>query len=284
MKTKLLGVILAVAIVAALVAGCGSGAAKPVVKKIDHITISTNQAQDLFTTLSTTLDLPVAWPFSAYPGFSTGGIQAGNVNLETLGLGDPVPGEEGAASIYGIVFEPYSIDTIMAPLADRGTDPSDPQVQMREIGGQQVPYWTNVTLNALCTPNYIVYLCEYSDAAKAALEGNTATGPLGDLGVMGVSKLVIGSKDAEALREQWRQAFAPSSMNNDGLMNIGSGPASEIVSASADAIQSLVFEVKSLRAARDFLDAHGLLGDSSGNELRIIPSKVQGLDIRIIQK
>lgn len=285
MKTRLLILVPAVALTALLFSpGCGSKSADPVVKKVDHITISTNQAQELFTTLTDTLELPAAWPFSAYPGFSTGGVQAGNVNLETLGLGDPVPGEEGAASVYGIVFEPYPLEAVMQPLKDRGADPSDPQVQMREINGQQVPFWTNVTLNALCTPKYIVYLCEYSDAAKAALGAHTTTEPLGSLGVVAVSKIVIGSTDVSALRDAWRTILAPLSMSGDGLMTIDAGPAVEIVDANADGIQGLVLKVASLEQARSFLEGQGLLGDSTGNELRIDPTKIQGLDIRIIQK
>ncbi len=287
MNSKLLILVPAIVLVAAatvLASGCSSNSAEPVVKKVDHITISTNQAQELFTTLTDTLELPAAWPYSAYPGFSTGGVQAGNVNLETLGLGDPVPGEEGAASVYGIVFEPYPIDQVMQPLKDRGADPSDPQVQMREINGQQVPFWTNVTLNALCTPNYIVYLCEYSDAAKTALGAHTTSDPLGGLGVVAVSKIVVGSTDVSALRDAWRTVLAPLSMSGDGLMTIGAGPAVEITDAGRDGIQGLVLKVASLEQARSFLEGQGLLGDSTSNELRIDPTKIQGLDIRIIQK
>ncbi len=286
MNARLLVLVSAAALTAVLLApGCGSGtSAKPVVKKVDHITISTNQAQDLFNTLTATLGLPFAWPLSSYPGFATGGVQAGNVNLETLGMGDPVAGEAGAAGLYGIVFEPYPIDQIMDPLRERGADPSDPQVQMREIDGQQVPYWTNVTLNALCTSNYIVYLCEYSDTARTALEGNKASGPLGGLGLLSVSEIRIGSKDATALKEAWRKAFAPSSMSAGGIMPIGEGPTVGIASSDQDAIQGLVFEVASLPQAREFLQTQGMLGDSSEKELRIDPAKIQGLDIRVIQK
>ena len=285
MNAKLLVLVPAVVLAATLLSpGCSSNSAEPVVKKVDHITISTNQAQELFTIFNDTLGLPVAWPFSAYPGFSTGGVQAGNVNLETMGMGDPVAGEEGAASLYGIVLEPYPIDQVMDPLRARGADPSDPQVQMREINGQQVPFWTNVTLNTLCTPAYIVYLCEYSNAAKSALQAIEVSGPLGGLGLVSVSEIRIGSKDAGALRQKWSDAFAPSSMSAEGLMPIGEGPAVAVASSDQDAIQSLVFEVASLKQAREFLQAQGMLGDSSDNELRIDPTKIQGLDIRVIQR
>jgi len=285
LNAKLLVLVSAAALVAMLlVPGCSSNSEEPVVKKVDHITISTNQAQELFTIFSTTLGMPVAWPFSAYPGFSTGGVQAGNANIETLGLGDPVPGEEGAASLYGIVFEPYLIDEVMDALRARGTDPSDPQVQTREIDGRQVPFWTNVTLNALCTPAYIVYLCEYSDAAKSSLQAIHTPGPLGGLGLMSVSEIRIGSKDAAALKDAWRQAFAPASMSPEGRMPIGKGSAIGIVSSDQDTIQGLVFQVASLKQAREFLQAQGMLGDSSDNELRIDPTRIQGLDIKVIQR
>ncbi len=283
LKTRFLVTVPIFLLLAALAAaGCGT-AAQPVVKKIDHVAISSDQTQELFDTLTTMLELPTAWPFASYPGFSTGGVQAGNVNLETLGLGDQATGQPAAAALYGIVLEPYPLDEVLGELGDRGADPSDKQVQTAEMNGQQVPLWTNVTLRALCASDYVVYLCEYTDAAKSALDAHKMSGPLGGMGVVGVAKVVIGSTDTAGLRAAWKKAFAPSTMSSEGLMQLGDGPAVEIVSASTDSIQTLVLEVQSLDTARTFLAGKGLLDGSSNTELRIDPAKVQGLDIRVIQ-
>lgn len=84
--------------------GCGS--AKPVVKKVDHITISSTDAPGLFNFFTRELGLPVAWPLAEYPGFTTGGVQAGNVNIESLHMGKSGAPATASADIYGIVFEP----------------------------------------------------------------------------------------------------------------------------------------------------------------------------------
>lgn len=281
----LIYVLVAAVAALAVTAGCGSKPAEPVVKKVDHITITSDNAAELFATLNDTLRLPAAWPFMDYPGFQTGGIQAGNVNLETMHPGaPPAGGAQGSASIYGIVFEPYPLDQIMGTLKARGAEPSQPQVQQREINGQQVPFWTNVTLKALCRPDYIVYLCEYTEAAKAGMQSRQASGPLGGMGVTSVSEIHITSKDAAALKKQWTEVFAPSSMSSGGLMPIGTGPAVRISTGKRDVIEGLIFEVASLSRAKEFLQAKGMLGSSTAKELRIEPSKVQGLDIRVVEK
>lgn len=286
MNARPLVCVLVAAVVASLAtAGCGSKPAEPVVKKVDHITISTDNAAELFATLNGTLGLPAAWPFMDYPGFQTGGIQAGNVNLETLNPGaPPASGGQGSASVYGIVFEPYPLDQITGALKARGAEPSQPQVQQREINGKQVPFWTNVTLQALCRPDYIVYLCEYTEAAKSGMQSRQASGPLGGLGLLSVSEIHITSKDAAALKKKWAQVFAPSSMSSGGLMPIGAGPAVRTSTGKRDAIEGLVLEVASLSKAKEFLQAKGLLGSAAAGELRIEPSKVQGLDIRVVEK
>ena len=87
--------------------GCGS--VKPVVKKVDHITISSTDAPGLFNYFTQELGLPVAWPLAEYPCFTTGGAQAGNVNIESLHLGMSSAPATASAGIYGIVFEPYPL-------------------------------------------------------------------------------------------------------------------------------------------------------------------------------
>jgi hypothetical protein len=271
-----LTVLLAAALLAA--AGCG---AQPVVKKVDHVTIECADAQALFDVLNGTLGLPIAWPFSQYPEFATGGVQAGNVNIETLHYGPP---GQGGTAIYGIVLEPYPLNEIMGKLEARGAQPSKPEVQKREIAGKTVPFWTNVTLKALCAPYYVVYLCEYTEAARSALDSRKVSGPLGGMGVESVKEIDIISTDAAALRKKWEEVFAPNKMSSDGVMSIGTGPAVRISQGKANLITSLVFQVTSLSKAKAFLEEKGLLGKSTADELTLDPAKVQGLDIRVVQK
>jgi len=110
---------LVAAAVAATIMLAGFGA-QPVGKKVDHVAIKCSDPEALFKVFTETLGLPVAWPFSSYPGFETGGVQAGNVNIETLRYGPP---DDTGTSLYGIVLEPYPLDEAMDEFDARGRSP-----------------------------------------------------------------------------------------------------------------------------------------------------------------
>jgi len=263
--------------------GCGS--VKPVVKKVDHITISSTDAPGLFNFFTQELGLPVAWPLAEYPGFTTGGAQAGNVNIESLHLGMSSAPATASAGIYGIVFEPYPLSEVTSVLTARGAEPAKPQPQQSVIDGKQVTLYTTVTLKTLCTDDYIVYLCEYSPEAKARLASRgSGDKPLGNIGLESVREIDITAMDVEATRDQWKKVLAPASMTDGGLMTVGSGPAVRIVKGNADRITGLVFEVASLKNAEAYLQQKTLLGEATARQAKIDPSKVQGLNIILVQK
>ncbi len=281
-----------VALLAALAAaGCGSSGleSRSLVKKVDHITISCADPAALFETFTQTLGLPLAWPLSSYPGFTTGGVYCGNVNIETLRFGDAgreTGGSSESTFIYGIVLESYPLSEVMDDFRQRGADPGDPQDQMREIDGQQVKVWTNVTLNGLCTDNYIVYLCEYTEVMKEVLEKRARDNPvpLGGIGLMGVKEIILASTQSGQTRDLWETVFAPAVMSIDGELNFGSGPSILISNGSKNVIEGLILEVDSLQAAKGFLAQNGLLGEASDREISIDPAKVQSLDIRLVER
>lgn len=280
--------LLIVTIIALLasIAAAGCGSADPVVKKVDHVMISSYDAPALFTVFTETLGLAVAWPMSDYPGYETGGFQAGNINVEVLHYGSPnaATGGQGETGFYGIVFEPYPLDEVTPEFEARGAEPSKPQVQTGEVAGKKVPLWTNVTLDALCFKQYIVYLCEYTPAMSARLSGRKTSGPVGGLGLESVAEMRITSKDPGPLKDKWQKIFAPSTFSTEGVISIGDGPGIRINQGKEESIESMLLEVSSLEKARAFLKTSGLLGEASDSELRLDPAKVQGLDIRVIEK
>lgn len=273
--------------------GCGSKTdnapqATPVVKKVDHVTISCSDPEALFNTFTQTLGLPSAWPFSAYPGFSTGGVYAGNVNLETLKFDTPAgsPSQMPPETfLYGVVFESYPLDQVTSEFQQRGADPGASQDQMREMGGTPVKVWTNVTLQALSPTNYIVYLCEYTPEMQAALAGraSASAGPLGGIGLTGVREINIVAMQPDQTKELWKTVFAPAPMSAEGKQTYEAGPAIRITKGDADFIEGLVFEVASLQTARNFLTTNGILGEDAVDQISIAPAAVQGLDIRLVE-
>ncbi|MHB8894280.1 MAG: VOC family protein [Candidatus Geothermincolia bacterium] len=267
-----------------LAVGCGTS--KPVVNKVDHITIQSPDATSLFAFFTEGLELPTAWPLASYPGYSTGGVQAGNVNIETLQpSATPMSATSPIAFIYGVVFEPAApLSQLTSELAARGADPSKPKVQETVVEGKTVPMWTNVTLSALCTKNYIVYLCEYTPEYAARLNSHKATPPLGSLGVESMSEIDIISTDVGKTRDEWKKVLAPAPMSSDGLMTIGTGPGVRITLGSSDRITGIVFKVKSVPEAVAFLQKKNLLLSSTATQAKIDPKKAQGIEIKLIQQ
>jgi len=287
MEHKILIAISFAVLAALLLAGCGSPT--PVVKKVDHVVVTTGDPKQLFDLFTGTLGLPTAWPLADYPEFSTGGVQAGNVNIETLRLGPAVPqGSKTSVAtmktaIYGIVFEPYPLAAATKELQARGAKPGKPSVQTAPFNGKNVPVWTNVTLNALSRPFYTVYLCQYSPSYAAVLSSHKASGTLGAIGLTSVRQVVIASKDPDAVKKQWQKALAPAPMSSDGVMTVGTGPQIRFIKGSEDTIVSMLWEVASLSKAKALLEQNKLLGPSSASELSIAPEAVQGLDIRMVE-
>ena len=293
--------ILALVFVPALLAtaGCGSASpaaddsalpsppstAPPVVKRVDHVVISSQDPAALFKLFTGPLGLAVAWPYSKYPGFSTGGVHAGNVNIESLSFGPPATTSTPGAIYYGIVLEPYPLARSVPELKARGALPGKAEVTMTEVGGRQVPAWTNVTLKALCGPEYVVYLCAYTPQMKAALEGRETTGPQGPLGIVSVEKIVIASKDAATLRGTWSTTMAPDTMSAAGEARHGRRPGhpGRPGRRGVDHVAGLQGGL-----ARDGEErAHGylgLLGEATTTQLTLDPAKVQGLRMVVVQQ
>lgn len=87
----------------------------PIVECVDHLMIRVVDSvyEQLFSLLTETLQLPITWPINdATPGFKTGGVFAGNINLEIFQSGTQqrlLSPEPSQAQFYGIVFEPYDL-------------------------------------------------------------------------------------------------------------------------------------------------------------------------------
>jgi hypothetical protein len=273
-----------VAVLAALLAG-GCGSNQPVVNKMDHVTIATSDAANLFAFFTEGLGLPSAWPYTQYPGFSSGGVQAGNVNLETLGMvQQSSTGKPAEADIYGTVFEPAGdLAKITPELEARGAEPGKPKEQTMTVNGQNVLLYTTMTLDALTTKAYIVYLCQYSADYKAKLDAHKATPPLGGIGLMSTAEIDIIAKDVSKARDQWSKIFAPAKMNKDGLMPIGSGPAVRITAGPTDVITTIVFNVQDLQKAVTFLQGKNMLKSSTSSVAVLDPTKSQGVQIKLVQ-
>lgn len=225
----------------------------------------------------------------------SGGVGFGNVNVEAIRF----PGQTSKQSLLvGFALEPHpSLRDSLTEL-DRRHIPYGalrPFVN-RDPQGIAQTLWTNVTLGRFSdsdTPvgaRMHVFLSEYSpayvdvDQRRKRLHDALISSHGGALGVDSVVEVRIGTTDLREDINQWEALVAPYQESADGFIPIGSGPAVRLVRAATNEIQGFVVAVTSLRKAEVFLRARMLLGTAADDEITIDSSKIEGLDIRLVEK
>ena len=84
-------------------------------------------------------------------------------------------------------------------------------------------------------------------------------------------------------RDLWCGLYAPAEETAEGVWEIADGPALRLVRADADSIQTLVLKVSSLGRAETFLRESGMLDSVGEDHITIAPSKLEGLDVRLVE-
>jgi hypothetical protein len=311
--------------------------AKPIIKQVDHIIIrvDNSSSDQLFALFSDTFHLPVAWPLASYTSFVSGGIFAGNVNLELLTV-DSQPAQSSHttthAHLYGLAFEPCLLPECLQELTQRALPylPPIPYLQ-KNATGEQVTVWTNVFLGNLLGSNLwmkaffilgkmlpswlwtrassitpgstrgvtivfdhvyrdgMILLCEYNkelhdvEQARAADHATLDSRQGGPLGLEAIQEIIVGVTDLAAVEPRWQILLAPTAPSSPGFWQIGKGPAIRLIRHARNGLQALVWKVASLEQAKQFLSEKGLLGTVLEQQITIAPSKVQGLDIRLVE-
>jgi hypothetical protein len=135
-----------------------------------------------------------------------------------------------------------------------------------------------------------ISLSEYSptyvnvDERRARLRAQLVNSGGGPLGVVDVKEVVIGAVDVEMARRSWRRLLDPTPSATPDTWQIGSGPAVRLVPANENCVQALLIRGSSLQRARTFLREKQLLGIDAAGQVTIEPSKVGGLDLRLVER
>jgi hypothetical protein len=282
-----------IALAAIVLSGPIRGEEMPV-QYVDHIMIRSDQPDELFAFFSETLQLPIAWALADRGGVISGGVGFGNVNVEAIRfpaqLKDPAP-----THLVGFALKPFSLNQSLLELERRGIAYGTPRpFPFTGPDGARVTAFTNVTLLELsdadrpANATMQVFLSEYNpiyvDAVgrRARLRDELAARRGGPLGVVRVEEVIVGTADLRKANRAWQKLVAPAAASGADLWRIGDGPAVRLVQAEKDMLQGLVVAVSALPAARDFLEKKGLLGAGSETELVIAPSRIRGLNIRLV--
>jgi catechol 2,3-dioxygenase-like lactoylglutathione lyase family enzyme len=280
------------------VAGLHSAAqpTAPPIRRIDHVMIRADDPAKVYAFFTEILRLPVAWPLiSPREGVATGGVGFGNVNVEAIRF----PGQKGQpsqAQLLGFGFEPSPLAESLAELDRRGITYGAPRPLISTApDGSKNTLWTNVTLRQFSDGEAAdatthVFLSEYSPAyvnveqRRERLRRQLAESGGGPLGVEGVKEVIVGVTDLAVARGLWQKLLAPTRSSASSTWQVGDGPAIRLLQSRENAPHGLVISVASLPRAKAFLREKGLLGTDSDDEATIDPSKIYGLDIRVVGK
>ena len=129
---------------------------RPVFKQLDHLIARVDDPAALFSLLTETLGLPVAWPLRSYPSFQSGGVALGNLYLEIIQCGrrrEPA----GRGRLCAIAFESPAIEEATRELSRRRI-PHTPVAPYVERGrdGAKSKLWSNVVLGRALGPDFLL--------------------------------------------------------------------------------------------------------------------------------
>ena len=268
----------------------------PPVRRIDHIMIRADDPAKVYAFFTEVLQLPVAWRLmSPREGVATGGVGFGNVNVEAIRF----PGQKGqpsSAQLLGFGFEPSPLSASLAELDRRGITYGAPRpVIATGPDGSKNTLWTNVTLRQFsdgeaADATMHVFLSEYSptyvnvDQRRERLRAQLAESAGGPMGVEDLKQVIVGVSDLEAATRRWQRLLDPTPVSGSNTWQVGDGPSIRLVQSKENTTQGLVVRVTSLQRAKTFLREKGLLGADSEEEATIDPSKIHGLNIRVVEK
>ena len=309
---------------------------RPFFNRLDHLVARVDDPAALFSLLTETLGLPVAWPLASYPSFQSGGVALGNLYLELMQCGRRRK-PAGRGRLCAVAFEAAPIEDAVRELSERRLPhtPPTPYVE-RGRDGARTLLWSNVVLGKMLGPDFLldatilmsrlpgaaslsdpgaggalnrwqldtlmrrslVFFVEFyyenfgvrpfwsefedHDAKRAADRGRLRACGGGAVGLESVKEIVAGVRDFEKARELWRRLYAPTPETEPGLFDDGAGPPVRLVRADKDSIRTLVLKVSSLARAETTLRESGMLGAVNEDGITIAPSKLEGLDVRLV--
>lgn len=255
----------------------GMATRRLLVSKVEHVSVTAPDAERLFRLFRDSLGLPQVWPYRDYGGFSSGGVSLGNVVLEFVAA----PG--GTATAFGaMAFEPADhTGEALAELDRRGIPHGAPDSSVvADSAGVPTRGWINTWLTGI--PDSVAFLCDYVDrphvaAGRQAAADSLARAAGGPLGVRRLDAIDLGVRDVTAAHRAWAGLTDGPGHSLLDIFYFDGGPSVRLYRSDTPGIGQLVILVRSMRVARDFLAAHGLLEPGPGIAIR--RSAIGGLDI-----
>jgi hypothetical protein len=271
----------------------------PIIRQVDHVLVQSRDPAALFSFFTATLQLPEAWRPADNGEFVSAGVGAGNVNLGIYRYPEPAGAPPSKitrakflrARFAGLAFQPYPLADAMRELRICGIPHNAPEPRISTLpDGSEGVLWTTVSLPSFSRPGMTIFLYEYSpkflrvEVQRQMLGNKLALNNGGSIGFQSVREIVIESTDIERDTAAWEMLLGKPTAS--GNRRMGSGPAIRLIAGASDCVHELIFNIKSLDRAKEFLEKNQLLGPCSSEPegFFLNPSKIQGLKILLAEK
>ncbi len=97
-----------------------------------------------------------------------------------------------------------------------------------------------------------------------------------------VAEVLVGARNLEKANCRWHKLLAPLEEIEPFTWAFESGPRLRLVRSSQDQIAGMVWRVRSLNRAAQFLHQADLLGSENQQKITLAPEKIMGLNIQLI--
>ncbi len=254
-----------------------------IVRQVDHILIASSDPNALFSLLTETFQLPVAWPMTDYGAFASGGVAMGNCNLEII-----KETERSADNLKsrwaGFALEPEPLRKSIDQMDSRGIRHGTPSPFRSNFFKT---LWTTVGLPDFSAEGSQVFLCEYTEdpvTRRRLLLEQLQEHDGGPLKVLGIKELILGARDLKRIEVRWENLLGRERLASRSGWELPAGPAIVLNQADKDGILGVLVYVESLEEVRSYLKEHELLGAEQPAAIKISGSQLRGLNITLIEK
>ncbi|MBS1983811.1 MAG: hypothetical protein JST16_06540 [Bdellovibrionales bacterium] len=235
----------------------------PLAKRVDHLMIEHETPAALFTLFSEQLALPIAWPFKDFGGYESGGVCAGDINLEFIRFKESDPRYEklNAARITGLALEPaFDFAILQQQLATL-------KIPFR-LGEQNETFSVLIVEGFVAAP-FAVFFCQYhfdAPAWQTKLRAQLAEKHGGPLGVTNTAAVTLVPMNSA---NDWKQILAKSTEN----------PRVVLARGTQSKIESVTLKVRSVTSARKGLTSLGIEHQQIGDQVKLDETALKGLSI-----
>jgi hypothetical protein len=257
-----------------------------VVKQVDHIMLAPDNPQELFEFLTQELKLPIAWPYRKYESFASGGIFAGNVNLEPVFFQQKHESLKTPTKIIGMAFEPSApTEKILQELDLRKIPYMKPEIMALGPEGSKMKIATNTILKDMLPGSYI-FICEHHiyklfntdlPTMRKKWQNDLMKVNGGPLGIEYVCEIKIKIKNKAEAFKKWKNLLKPCECIQDGCSKLGNGPSLIFLDSEQECIYSLKIKVRSLEKACNYLSSKGLILAKNKHTVTANPEKTFGI-------